>query len=241
MEEAPEPPARQDEPVTKRRWFTSEPPWWVRDFLVAGLVGLVLVGVQIVRDDQREANDQRLSNLSFVRDKAAGPSTARNFQNIDLEGMNISGLELPSSKFEKANLREINALRSSLELSNFYGAQLSDANLAVTRLQAVDLSGVDASRADFSYAHLEYGRFESTKLEGARFDFATLDNADLSHVDMSRVSGLETASLTNICYDEGTKWPKDFQPPPSRTGTERLDYCGPRNSPLAKQGESKTP
>jgi uncharacterized protein YjbI with pentapeptide repeats len=144
MDDVAEPPEGPKHRDGKRRWFSTEPPWWVRDILVAGLVGLILTTLQISRDDHRAADDQRLSNLSFVRDKTAGPSTSRNFQNIDLEGMNISGLQLASSKFQKADLKGIKADQSTLTLSNFDGAKLTDGNLGTTRLEAVNLSNADA-------------------------------------------------------------------------------------------------
>lgn len=241
MEDLPEFTVPHRQPETLRRWFSSEPHWWVRDFLVAGLVGLILVGVQIFRDDQRDANDQRLNNLSFVRDKASGPNTARNFQNIDLEGMNISGLDLLASKFQDADLKGIKASRSSLTLSSLDGAQASEANLNLANMEAVDFRSADASGVDFSYTHLEYSEFKETKLQGARFDHANLDDVDLSQIDMSGVTGLETASFNNVCYDEDTRWPEGFRPPPSRTGTERLDYCGRLNYPPVKQGQAKLP
>lgn len=90
-----------------------------------------------------------------------------------------------------ADLHGIRLTGKSTNALNYslYGAQLIGA-----RLTNADLSGANLTDADLTYADLSGAVLSGTNLTGAKLAYA---------------------SLKDIVYDEKTKWPTDFVPPPS--------------------------
>ncbi|MDG4663225.1 pentapeptide repeat-containing protein [Mycobacterium sp. 236(2023)] len=97
-----------------------EPRWWVRDIVIAMILGVVLAAGSIwgqkLVDDSRAIRDEaqqqaqtrhaeQLENLVFVRNLSSSePTQARPFSHMDLEGMALVGLRLPGADFAYANL-----------------------------------------------------------------------------------------------------------------------------------------
>lgn len=192
----------------------SEPRWWVRDIVIATIVGTLLAAGSIwgqnliddsraIRDEAKQKaqarHDEQLGNLVFVRQlSSADPEQARPFSYMDLEGMALVGLELPGADFAYANLTD-------------------------TRMMETDFTGADFSATTLVNADLAYADLTNARLSGDRFatdDGARHVGADLTHATLlgTNLTGadLSGANLTDIYYDESTRWPVGFQPPPSR-------------------------
>jgi uncharacterized protein YjbI with pentapeptide repeats len=143
---------------------------------------------------------------------------------IALHAADLIGINLSDADLIGANLSEVNL--SGADLS---GADLSEANLGGADLNGADLSGADLSEADLSVANLSGADLGGSKLRNAdlgmtdlseaNLTLANLSGADLSGADLCgidlRVIILGGAKLDAITYDDYTKWPKHFPPPPN--------------------------
>ena len=150
--------------------------------LTGAALGLVIYPVENERADQAE----RVENLRFVRDIATQADRFGAFRDLDLENMNLSGLEFPCGKFVDDNTE-----KECIERS----ADFTDADLPGANMTLMDLSGADFTNADLRNADLRYSDVTGTNLDKAKLD---------------------GAKLGSICQSESTKWPtdSDFEPPP---------------------------
>ena len=103
--------------------------------------------------------------------------------------------------------------QNKLNEYDFYGANLSGANLRSANLRSADLSGAnlrsaDLSGANLSGADLSGANLRSANLSGANLRSANLRSANLRSADLSgaNLSGanLSGADLLNVRYDECT-------------------------------------
>ena len=117
---------------------------------------------------------------------------------------------------------------------DFSGADLSGADLSKAILTAADLAGATLIGADFSYADLEGAYLEGADLRNAALVGADLGRADLRGADLRgadissaylAVTDLRGADLTGATlegarfigaeWDETTRWPEGYEPPPA--------------------------
>lgn len=102
------------------------------------------------------------------------------------------------------NLQAAVEFTRGLELENV-GYVGGNAATLLVRLDSDGLLGLNISGCVLVGANLSGAILRDVNLSGAN-----LRNADLSRTDLSG------ANLRNIQYDEYTRWPKNFNPPPSR-------------------------
>ena len=88
--------------------------------------------------------------------------------------------------------------QNKLNEYDFYGADLSGANLRSANLSGADLSGANLRSANLSGANLSGANLSGANLSGADLSGANLRSADLSGADLSG------ANLLNVRYDECT-------------------------------------
>ena len=210
---------------------------WLADALiglfvgtVAGIVsGLIVAAQQSSVDDARADRESkaaaestaqgiRLENLRFVRDRSGPVLTERPFEDLDLDMLTLSGLTLQGADFRYASLKGTYFADSDLRGAEFALAIFDDTNF-----KAADLSGATLDRiggglnprigplegAKLVNTSLVSARFKGFDLAGADLTGAILDYADLSDANLDKVT------LSGICYDENTTWPKGFTPPRS--------------------------
>jgi hypothetical protein len=115
------------------------------------------------------------------------------------------GLHLPGIWLARADLRS--ALLTGADLS---GAFLGRANLSEAILIEANLSGAFLAGADLSGALLREANLSGAFLAAANLSGAYLVKANLTGANLGN------ANLSGIYYDDSTKWPNGFQPPPSR-------------------------
>jgi Pentapeptide repeats (8 copies) len=99
-------------------------------------------------EDARAAQAERLENLRFLRDVAARDAGPMPFRNLDLEGMDLSGLPFPcrdETPIEgchlKADFTNAHLANAKMSLMDLRGADFTDADLGATDLSGSDLSG----------------------------------------------------------------------------------------------------
>lgn len=190
-----------------------EPRWWVRDIVVAMILGVLLAAGSIwgqkVIDDRRAVRDaakqeadnrhtEQLENLVFVRSLSSDSEQARPFSHMDLATMALVGLQLPDADFAYADLTDTLLMQTDFTGSDFSAAILVNADLSYANL-------TDARLSSDVYADDDGEALRGADLTGATLIGTTLTGADLSD-----------AVLTDIYYDDSTRWPQGFRPPPSR-------------------------
>lgn len=107
------------------------------------------------------------------------------FEDLDLKGAEMKGLDLAGLDFEDSDLSGADLERAKLVGVDFEGANLQDA----------DLKEADLRRADF----------QQTKISGA-----LLTAADLRGADLRFAIGLTASQIAQSCLDAATKLPPDL-------------------------------
>ena len=118
----------------------------------------------------------------------------RNFQGIDLSGLDLTGVNLSYANLIGANLQNANLTQANLKQAKLVVANLSQAemtganlqrvklvsaNLQQTRLNFCDLRRADLSNADLSQAQLIGANLKDANLSGANLALADLSRANL--------------------------------------------------------------
>jgi uncharacterized protein YjbI with pentapeptide repeats len=188
----------------------------------ADLTGADLTGADLESANLTEAilNEAQLSsNLTYatlIGAKLIGANlSGANLNNAELAGADLTdakltGAWLKDTKYDAStvwpdSVRDV--LRVWAPHRNFdktpykdlTGANLKGAFLWTAKLHKADLTGADLRDA---------------YLQRADLVDALLIDADLRGADLTRAD-LYEAELEGITYDENTKWPADFTPPPS--------------------------
>ncbi len=99
------------------------------------------------------------------------------------------------TSFDRADLRNLDFDRASLDAGKFRRADLEAANLAGCSLRRADLTGANLRDAFLEGANLEGASLLKADLEGAVLKGANLQDADLSHANLEGAD-LETAKLS---------------------------------------------
>jgi uncharacterized protein YjbI with pentapeptide repeats len=127
---------------------------------------------------------------------------------------------------------------ADLRGADLRGALLHRANLGNADLRGADLRGADLSEAEARSAGLFGANLSGADLNGALLFWANLDSADLRGADL-RGADLSRAKLTKAKFDgayynENTRWPESFTPPP-----EAIKVGGESASTLAEVEEGE--
>lgn len=103
-----------------------------------------------------------------------------NLRNVQLSGVNFSGANFKKAQLSRANLRE--AYLSDAQLNK---AQLNVANLSEAKLFGAQLIGAEIRGADLRKADLRRAYLSGADLRGANLSGADLSKADLSEANLS--------------------------------------------------------
>ena len=115
------------------------------------------------------ANDQRLDVFKELYDNGW-----RDFERVDLSGLDLSGIKLTGSNFSNANLQGTIFDGAILDSVNLQRAQLDDADLSRAYVRYSDLGGASVTDTDFSGADLSESQVPVSELTKARTDNRTL-------------------------------------------------------------------
>ncbi len=158
-------------------------------------------------------------------------------QGANLTGANLTGVVLERAVLKKANLIEAQLIETILTGADLQGADMTGARFIHTYLRDVryDDSTIwpnsvrdvlrawrgdkDLIEAKLHGANLTGANLRVAKLNGAKLPAAKLNGADLTGANLTGAN-LDFADLTDcilegITYDETTRWPDGFAPPPS--------------------------
>jgi uncharacterized protein YjbI with pentapeptide repeats len=138
---------------------------------------------------------------------------AGHFRRVDLSGADLKGAELWDLDFQGAVFDGASLFEAKLGRSDLRKASFKNARLTAARCGGATFSGADFTNALLIDAHLcvcmfSSANFQGAVLRGADFDHADLRGADLSNTDPSQ------ARFEHTKYDERTRLPKGFTPPP---------------------------
>ncbi len=221
-------------PPVRRFLRGDRPVWWVRDVLIAVfVVVLVLFGQSYLvgssglreqdltqaqdQDQDRDPNqDQRISDLNFVRFTSSVGYQERPFRGFDLRDMSLAGLKLRGANFVEANLGGANLAGTVLSTQN--GTPAAPGQPAIpevrTLLQGVNLCHAVLTGANLQGSFLINANFTGADLSSARLQWTVLNGADFSGATMPS----DASYLEGIYFDDNTIWPEGFQPPPPSAG-----------------------
>ncbi|MHA7156219.1 pentapeptide repeat-containing protein [Arthrobacter sp. TMN-50] len=147
----------------------KNPPWWVRDGLVALTVGGLLLAGQAFIDDRRTDREQvaaaklsnelsRIEDLRFIRERSAElPPQSEGalfnqlpFAEMDLSGQNLSNLDLRGADFTSANLTDTKFFMSDLRGAIFRNTVLTKTSFEAAKLEEATFHRVSLRGTNFS-------------------------------------------------------------------------------------------
>jgi len=156
-----------------------------------------------------------LQGANFASADVAGGVLYR----ADLGGANFTDANLFTVNFTEANLSGANLAGANLWGSGFDGAKLNGANFFGSDLRMASMESTDLSNCDLRSANLDITSITPMELERIYVLMEDIHgDGDVRNMPLSEwpTYGLESANFTNILWDETTRWPEGFTPPPSR-------------------------
>ena len=110
----------------------------------------------------------------------------------DLEGDNLSGLNLNFVDLSYANLSKTNLNGANLMFSNLRSVHFKNANL-----ESANFEGADLTKTDLRYTNLNKAKLNHTNLQGANLKEANLSNTELYGANF-RYAICDVVSIGNI-------------------------------------------
>jgi len=131
---------------------------------------------------------------------------------------NLKGAHLEYANLQEADLLSANLQEADLTNANLQEADLVDANLQEATLVGANLREALLWRANLQGANLEHADLQKADLSGADLQEADLVRAKLQEANLADAylqgAFLEGANLQGTKYNNATKWPEGFTPPP---------------------------
>ena len=131
---------------------------------------------------------------------AAAKMQWKHLSEVALSGASLQGADLTGADLTGAQLNSADLSRAILQTANLTGASLHGADLQGAMLKGAILQGADMRRAD---------------ARGADLSWANLAEADLRGANLSGVE-LDETLLRGARYDDGTVFPRTFDPATAR-------------------------
>jgi uncharacterized protein YjbI with pentapeptide repeats len=148
----------------------------------------------------REKRPDYVPDLSGMREDIGVGVGVLKIGMRDMQGINLSGMDLRLAFVNGADLRHADLRGADLRGLMAYPAQEEDGSLVRTDLRSVDLSGADLSGARLTGADMRGANLSEANLQGAQLMHADLSgvnltNADLSGADLSQ----SVLGVTKLC------------------------------------------
>ena len=170
---------------------------------------------------EREREKRRLILQMGSPDNAFAVEAVRALQSHgwlhdgSLKGANLGRANLQEAHLGRANLQEAvlldaNLQKADLVLANFQGAFLFGACLQEALLWGANLK----------MANLEGANLQEADLMGAVFQRTILVGAKLQGANLMNTTNLQEANLTKAEYNNATRWPEGFTPPPGAVNVD---------------------
>lgn len=142
------------------------------------------------------------------------------FENADLRYVDLSHAKLNYCSFTKADLQHCNLTRAQLDGAYFQRANLSRALLMYIKctgvnMESANLIGVQARGSTFQDGNFQRASLRAIMTFRTSFPNADFTGADLSAAMLAAANDLPSVNLSRVIWDADTRWPVDFDPPPS--------------------------
>lgn len=137
------------------------------------------------------------------------------FRGLNLSGINFSNCILHHCDFEETLLHDAVLVLADLGESECFGTQffhadLTEADFSHCMMAQCVLEGVNAQEANFSHADLNQSSFLEADLSDALFEGATLNDTNFTGATLNGANFtdalMEFAILENTLHDEATTW-----------------------------------
>jgi hypothetical protein len=135
----------------------------------------------------------------------------RDFKQINLVGINLTGAVLKSVNMDLADLSLTNLTNINFSDSSLVKTILSQAMLVNANLRRSNLEGADLSEANLRKAFLEEANLKDANLKGAYLEGASLYKASLQGANFKGVK-IDGGILESAYYDLNTKFDESFDP-----------------------------
>jgi uncharacterized protein YjbI with pentapeptide repeats len=186
-------------------WWQRHRDSWLHDLTIGLVVAVPIFAATTILDERAADRQEVLENLRFVRDRASEVGGVKPFGGLNLHGAELGSLRLgcsyPRSETERIEGR----------CADFVGADLSHANLT-----GADLTGAFLSHANLSGANLALVRFTGASLLDVDLRGAIFTDEATPYItvkDRFLDADLTDADLSQVCWNEDTRWPEGFEPP----------------------------
>jgi uncharacterized protein YjbI with pentapeptide repeats len=203
-------PKRWRDTLKRLGTWLSNPPWWFSNGLVALFISIVVFIAQVWADNRRDDQSkdfqkflaqqgqtvqqaqarhaEQLEDLRFVRDRSSLQYVSRPFSHFDLEGQDVSTLQLQAADFYDANLASADLSDTDLSIvdlgsppdDRYRRALLARAVLSNADLVDANLIAADATDANLNNADLTKSILCAVSFQGANLHKANLTQANLS-------------------------------------------------------------
>jgi uncharacterized protein YjbI with pentapeptide repeats len=143
----------------------------------------------------------------------------------NLSNANLTIAKLAGAVLRQANLKGANLLLAHLYRANLINANLEAANLSVVNLWEAKLEGANLTDANLKRANLHGANLTNANLRGANLTDAMLDYTNLTGANLTgaNLTGaiLDGAKMSEVKWDESTRWPDGFNTKPFLAGKGR--------------------
>lgn len=155
-----------------------------------------------------------------------------------LDPPDLSGTNLCKVNLTGVNLRKADLQRARLDGASLMGADLSSASLFSAELSGAQMLKADLSDANLMRANLAEANLLEANLTRALLLEANLTGALLAEADLTEAD-LFAADLTRVLYDDATRWPNGFTPPPEAIKVEKSRIPPNGSTPLTGPDRSE--
>lgn len=159
------------------------------------------------RADLRNA-DLDGKNLSHV-ELAGADLRGAALYDANLAGADLVRADFSGSNLEDADLTKAYLWKANLNGSSMFGAKLGGADLHESQMSEVRLDEADLKDARLDHADLSGSSLFRVNLSGADLFWANLSGADFKFADVSKAK-LDFANLTNASYDPQSEPPDPY-------------------------------
>ena len=189
----------------------------------ANLAGARLWSAQLQQAELQRAQLQqaKLGGAQLQGAKLEGAALLQaDLQQANLMNANLKNAKLEDAKLNGAILERADLSGASLTQADFSNAPESDMTDTLMQVFAADYTmpaiaqGLPISQTNLRFANLSNANLSNANLQGADLHRANLTGVDLTGADLRNVENLEQADLSALIYDETTRFPAGFTPPP---------------------------
>jgi uncharacterized protein YjbI with pentapeptide repeats len=124
-----------------------------------------------------------------------------NLERADLTQAHLMKANLSRSNFRNANLTEITLIKANLTAANLQQARLVNANLSRALLCQTNLTGANLERADLTGVDLTDSDLRAANLKGAILNHANLTRANLEGANLEETEWVDAVLIDTIMPD----------------------------------------